>query len=298
MNGDTAMTTPLTTGPVTRPPRAPAALTMTSGRWITLMIGVPIALALIAWTGFSLLSALGQAHYPVSTTIPLLNGQLAATVNGGDVTLRQDQAQGSTARLTGTVQYTLVRPRFSVTGTDVSLDCHIPTGNCGFSATLGVPANTPVDLSSGGGNVQASGIQRDVTLDTAGGDVALSGIGGNADLSTGGGNVNAGDLGGIVNFTTAGGDVAVNDLFSPHVELQTGGGNVTLTFTKAPAYLNITSSGGDVSVVVPHGGTEYAITATTDGGGYSAPVPANAAASAHTIKIDSGGGNVSITEAG
>jgi len=285
------------TAPMSSPPRAPAPLPMTPGRWLTLMIGVPIALALIGWTGFSIVTGVGRASYPVTGTIPLENGQLVASMGGADVTLHQDQARGSTARLTGTVQYSLVHPNFTVIGTAVNLDCRLPSGNCGLSATLDVPADTPVDLATGGGNVQASGLQRDVTMDTAGGDVTLSGVGGNTDLSTGGGNVNAGDLGGITNFTTDGGDVTVNDLFSPHVKLETGGGNVTLTFTKAPAYLNITSDGGDITVVVPHSTTtQYAISYDTGGGDYSASVPVNLAATAHTITVASGGGNVSIAE--
>ncbi len=288
----------MTTAPATRPPRAPAALPMTPGRRVSLLIGVPVALALIAWTGFSFVSGLGRAHYPVSATIPLLNGKLVASLGGGDVTLRQDQGRASAARLTGTVQYSLVRPKFSVTGTDVSLDCHIPTGNCGLSATLDVPADAPVDLNSGGGNVQASGLQRDVTLNSAGGDVTVSALGGNADLSTGGGNVTATDLGGILKFITDGGDVNGSGLFTPHVTLETGGGNVTLVFTRVPASLDITSSGGDINVVLPHSpGTKYAITATTDGGDYSAQVPTSALATTSTITIDSGGGNVSISEA-
>jgi len=271
---------------------------MTPGRWITLLFGVPIALALIGWTAFSLVSDIGQASYPVSATIPLQNGHLVASTNGSDITLHQDQARSSTARLTGTVQYSLVRPKFTVVGTDVSLDCHIPTGNCGLNATLDVPADTPVDLVTGGGNVNASGIQRDVTMDTAGGDVTVSGTGGNTDLSTGGGNVNASDLGGIVNFTTAGGDVTVNDLFSPHVRLETGGGNITLVFTKAPTSLDITSSGGDVNVVLPHGSTYRPLTVKTHGGDYTpSPTVPTSLASPHVITVDSGGGNVSITEA-
>jgi hypothetical protein len=294
----TLPTTGPTTGPATRPPRAPASLPMTPGRWITLMIGVPIALALIGWTGFSIVTSIGQASYPVTGTIPLENGHLVASMGGADVTLHQDQARSGTARLTGTVQYSLVHPNFTVIGTAVNLDCRLPSGNCGLNATLDVPADTPVDLATGGGNVQASGIQRDVTMDTAGGDVTLSGTGGNTGLSTGGGNVNASDLGGIVTFTTAGGDVTVNDLFSPHVTLETGGGNVTLVFTRPPSYLNITSAGGDVSVVLPHGST-YHVKVTPEGGDYTpSPTVSSSATSRNTITVVSGGGNVSITESG
>jgi hypothetical protein len=272
---------------------------MTPGRWITLLFGVPIALAIIGWTAFSLVSDVGQASYPVNATIPLQNGHLlVASTNGSDITLHQDQAGGSTARLAGTVQYSLIRPKFTVIGTDVSLDCHIPTGNCGLNATLGVPAGAAVNLTTGGGNVQASGIQRDVTLDTSGGDVTVSGIGGNTDLSTGGGNVDASDLGGIMNLTTAGGDVTVNDLFSPHVRLETGGGNITLVFTRAPTSLGITSSGGDVNVVLPHDSTYRPLTVTTHGGDYTpSPTVLTSSASPNVITVDSGGGNVSIAEA-
>ena len=156
----------MTTTPATRPPRAPAALPMTPGRWITLIIGVPIALALIAFTAFSLVSGIGRASYPVNATIPLQSGQLVASTNGADITLHQDQARSSTARLTGTVQYSLVRPKFTVIGTDISLDCHIPTGNCGLDATLGVPLGRG-DLVPGLGEqpgqalAQQDGILRD-----------------------------------------------------------------------------------------------------------------------------------------
>ena len=183
------MTTLPTTGPVTRRARPPATLRMTPGRWITLLIGVPIALAFIGWSGFSLVTSIGQASFPVSTTIPVEHGRLVASTGGGDITVHQGQLSGGAARLTGTVQYSLLRPRFTVTDSGVSLHCRLPTGNCGLNATLDIPPRTAVDLTSGGGNMQLSSIQGNVTLDSGGGDVGISGIGGAADLQTGGGNV-------------------------------------------------------------------------------------------------------------
>jgi len=293
----TLPTTGPPTGPVTSRSRRRAALRMTPGRWITLVIGVPILLAFIGWSGFSLVASLGQASFPVSATIPVKDGRLVASTGGGDITVHQGQVSGGAARLTGTVQYSLVRPRFTVTDSGVSLHCRLPTGNCGLTGTLDVPPRTAVDLTSGGGNVQVSGIQGNVTLDSAGGDVGISGIGGTADLLTGGGNVTAGGLGGILTFTTSGGDVDGSGLFSRHVTMSTGGGNVSLVFTQVPDDVTIGSSGGDITIVLPHGGTAYAITAHTAGGDYSAPgVPTNDA-SGNKIKIDSGGGNVSIAEA-
>jgi len=248
-----AMTTLPTTGPVTSRPRPPT-LRMTPGRWITLAIGVPIALAFIGWSAFSLIADIGQASFPVSATIPVEHGRLVASTGGGDITVHQGRVSAGTARLTGTVRYSLVRPRFTVTDSGVSLHCRLPTGNCGLNATLDVPPRTALDLTSGGGNMQVSAIQGNVTLNSGG-------------------------------------------LFSRHVTLSTGGGNVSLVFTQVPDNIRISSSGGDITIVLPHGSTSYAIQSNGGGGDYHASVPTNDA-SGHKIKLDTGGGNVNIAEAG
>ena len=289
------MTTVPSTGPVASRPRPPTVPRMTPGRWITLLIGVPIALAFIGWSAFSLVASIGQASFPVSTAIPVEHGRLMASTGGGDITVHQGQLRAGAARLTGTVRYSLVRPRFTVSDSGISLHCRVPAGDCGLNATLDVPPRTMVNLTSGGGNMQVSGIQGNVTLDSGGGDVGISGIGGTAGVLTGGGNLTASDLGGILTFTTSGGDVNGSGLFSPHVTMSTGGGNVSVVFTQVPDNIRISSSGGDVTIVLPRGTTSYAITSHADGGGYHASVPTNDASS-HKIKLDTGGGNVSITE--
>jgi hypothetical protein len=297
MKRGNAMTTAPMTGPVTSPPRPPAALRMTPGRWATLAIGVPIALVLIGLYAFSLLSDLGQASFPVSTTLPVQNGRLVASTGGGDITVHQGQVSDGTARLTGTVEYSLVRPTFTVSGSGISLHCRLPTGNCGLNATLDVPSHTAVDLNTGGGNMQVSGIQGSVTLDSSGGDAGISGIGGAANVQTGGGNLTASDLGSVLTFTTSGGDVDGSGLFSRHVSTGSGGGNVTLVFTAVPDYVKVSSSGGDISIVLPPGTTSYHIKSNASGGDYGAAgVPTNDA-SRHLIQVDSGGGNISLAKA-
>ena len=290
------MTTLPATGPVTSPPRPPADLRMTPGRRATLAIGVPIALVLIGWSAFSLVASIGQASYPVSATFPVQSGRVVASTGGGDITVHQGQASGGTARLTGKVDYSLVRPKFTVSSSGISLQCNVPTGNCGLNATLDVPSHTAVDLNTGGGNMQVSGVQGNVTLESAGGDVGISGIGGTADVLSGGGNVTASGLGGVLDFGTSGGDVDGSGLFSPHVTTDSGGGNVTLVFTAVPDYVKVNSSGGDITIVVPRGSTSYAIKSNASGGDFGKSVPTNDA-SRHVIQVDSGGGNISIAKA-
>ena len=287
------MTTPL----VTSPSRAPAPLRMTPGRWVALAIGVPIALAMIGWSAFSLVAGIGRASFAINTTIPVQNGRLAASTGGGDITVHQDQARSATARLTGTVQYSLVRPRLTISGDGLHLDCRLLTGNCGLSATLDVPLDTAVNVASEGGNMQVNGIGSAVTLNSGGGDVTVSGVGGITDVTTGGGNLTASDLGNIGQFSTDGGDVNGTGLFAPQVTTESGGGNVTLVFTRVPTSLTVTSDGGDVSIVLPRGSTAYYITSDAGGGNYSAQVPTTTdSRAANTINVHSGGGNISIAE--
>jgi hypothetical protein len=283
------------TGPVTGPPRAPARLTMTPGRWITLLIGVPVALAFIGLNAVSLVADVGTASFPVSRTIPVDHGRLVTSIDGGDFNVRPGQA-GDAAQLTGTVQYSLIRPDFSVSGdTGISLHCRLFLGNCGLNATLTVPPGAALDLASGGGDMRLSDIQSAVTLDSAGGDVSLSGPGGAATVTTGGGDLSDSGAGGILHFTTSGGNVDGSGLLAPDVTAESGGGDVSLTFTKVPANVDIGSSGGDITIVLPRGATEYAISYSTAGGDYGASVPTNKL-SAHKITVRSGGGNVSIIE--
>jgi hypothetical protein len=81
--------------------------------------------------------------------------------------------------------------------------------------------------------------------------------------------------------------------------VQSGGGDVTLIFTRPPTNLHVTAEGGNVNVVLPPGDTKYDIfTPDTSGGNVSIP-PALVSAKSHdTITVDSGGGDISITGGG
>lgn len=287
----------IVTGPSAGPQQAPDRLRMTPGRWVTLLIGVPVALVLILGNGFSLVTDIGTASYHVDRTISLDHGRLVASANGSDLTVSQGAPSAGTARLAGTVQYSLIRPDFTSDGTGFNLHCRLFTGNCGLSATLSVPPRTALDLNSGGGNLRISGIQNTVKLTSGGGNVALSGSGSAATVDSGGGNLNLSHLGGVLKFTTGGGDVDGSDLTSPKATMDTGGGNVTLTFTSPPADIDITSSGGNVTILLPRDGTRYEISYQASGGSYSlASSVLTGSGSGHAITVHSGGGNITISQ--
>jgi hypothetical protein len=276
---------------------ASGALRMTPARVLTLALGVPVILALIGWTGFTVVDQSARGSFPLSYAIAVQHGQLTVGVDSADITVRQ--GDDGTARLDGTVHYGLFRPHptrsITASGTEVSVPCPGISSNCGLSATLEVPRLTGLTLSSGGGDLTVPGVAQTVNLTSDGGDVTVSGIAGPATVLTGGGDLTASDLSGTLKFTTDGGDVTGDNLAAPTLNTDSGGGDVNLTFTKVPTNLAIISDGGDVNIILPRGARAYRISTSADGGDDSVSVPTSSS-SGNQVTVDSGGGDITISE--
>jgi Putative adhesin len=231
------MTFMSTTGQAPVPPAEPRGplgpLLMTPGRWVALAVGVPVALALIGWTGFSLVTTVAQGSYPFSYAIPVQDRQVAVNINAGAVTLQEVPGSSTTARLTGTVQYGLIRPGISEsitpTGANIGMDCNGINTNCEMSASLDVPAQTAVTLWSNGGDITASGFSSGISLSAAGGNVNATNLAGNVQLDSGGGDLTANGLTGTLQIATEGGNVDADDWAGTGTtRVDTGGGDMTL----------------------------------------------------------------------
>jgi len=256
------------------------ALPLTRARRIALVIGVPLCLLLTGYTGLSLVADVGQGHFPVNYAFPAGTGKATVSVSGGDVTVRQ--AAGTGARLTGTATYSLIRPdlktRHITGGVAIRYNCMIPAGDCGRDATLSVPAQTVASVSTGGGDATAVGTTGDVTLSTDGGDVTADRVSGVLSLSTGGGSIHG----------TA--------ITAPRVTAHSGGGDIEIVFTGVPRDVQVDTGGGNVTIVVPPGSAQYHVTANTGGGTVSESVPLNTS-SPNVITATSGGGDITIRQA-
>jgi Putative adhesin len=297
--------------PAAGAPRASGPLRMTPGRWMALAFGVPAALALIGWTGFNLITTVARGSYPFSYTVPVNDHQVAVNISTGNVTLREAPGS-STARLTGTVQYGLIRPGISEnttpTGANIGMNCDGINTDCGMNATLDVPASTAVTLWSNGGDVAASGFSSgmtlwadggnvnatdlagDLQLDTGGGDLSASGLNGALNVGTEGGNVNASEWtgAGTIRVDTGGGDLSANGL-TGNLQLMAEGGNVDVAGMNSKN-VTIDSGGGDVTLALTQVPQDLAITA--EGGNVTVILPPGN--TTYNLSLpDTQGGNVS-----
>lgn len=253
---------------------------MTPGRRTALVIGVPVCLALIGGTAYTLVADLGQASYPVHYTFPASAKRVAVSVDAGQLTLTQ--ADTDRATVTGTAHYSLIRtnPSSTTDGDQASYSyhCHAVTGNCSLDATVTVPAGMTASVSTDGGNA------------------AVAGTTGTVSLDTGGGNLAAGNVSGPVTLSTDGGNIQATAIRSADVTASSGGGNIEIHFTAVPRDVNINTAGGDITVIVPYESTGYHVTAHTDGGATTESVYNNSH-SKYEITATSGGGNILIEEA-
>jgi hypothetical protein len=292
-------------------------LPLTRGRVAALAVGVPVCLALVAGTGANLVAMLGEGRYPVSYAVPLTAKSLNVNLDGGQLTLQPTAA--SQATLTGTARYSLVRSKLTeqTTGnrTTVGYRCSVPFGDCELDATINVPAGLPVVAATGGGNVSVSGIASEVMLSSGGGTISADHISGPLSLNTSGGNISASAItsatttastgGGnihaagvhsrTVSVTTSGGNIEAAGISAAAVTAISGGGNIEIDFASVPSGVQVETSGGNITLVLPPGDAAYLVDAHTDGGEVSDTLQRNPA-SHNVITATSGGGNITIRQ--
>ena len=290
------------------------AFPMTRGRRVALALGVPVCLALVAYTGFGLVANFGEGKYAVSYALPAGAKSLTLSDAGGQVTIKQ--APVSRATLTGTARYSLIRSTVTehTAGGRTTIGNHCPltlVGDCELDATVSVPVGLPVAASTGGGNASVTGATGPVTLSSGGGDLSADDVSGPLSLSTTGGNiqVNAitahtltassggGDItaDGVSSATftanTSGGNIQAT-VTSPRVTAGSGGGDIDIVFTTDPSNVRVSTSGGNITIVLPRDGTTYAVAATSAGGSVS-EIPSNPN-SPRAITATTGGGHITI----
>jgi hypothetical protein len=283
---------PAARGPATR------QLPLTPARRVILALGVPAIIALIGVVAFSLVADVGTNSYPVKYALPVSDGRLTVNFGGGDLTLR-GTASGA-AHLTGTVDYSLVRPRISVSdpagrGAVFTFTCEIWTGNCGLNGTADIPSGTAATISTGGGGLTASDLTGGVTLSSEGGNLSATNIAGGASLQSGGGDLTATQVTGDVDLGTSGGNISATSISSARVTADSGGGDIGIVFTRVPQNVQVSADGGNVTIVVPAGPTAYDVTANPEGGNISDALP-QATSSSHVITVSSGGGDITIEQ--
>jgi DUF4097 and DUF4098 domain-containing protein YvlB len=132
-------------------------------------------------------------------------------------------------------------------------------GRLWVSVELDIPKSLSVEVSTGGGSIDASRIDGHVYLSTAGGNITAGDIGGGAHLDTGGGNIVTKNVAGELLANTGGGHITIGSV-AGNATLRTGGGHIRVASVQGTAHFE--TAGGNITL--EHSGAE--LTAETGGG--------------------------------
>lgn len=291
---------------------------MTPGRRAALAIGVPVAVALVAGTGLSVLGMFAQGRQSVSYAAPGTTTSLDVNVAGG---LTIAPTAGDRVTMAGTARYSFAyrAPTTHYAGgvTTIGYGCPVPTGECELDGTLGVPASVTTvtahlgsgditlrgttgtaNLSTGSGGVSVSGASGPLNLDADSGSIQVSGFTSRsatvtASTGSGGITVSQADAAAVYANTDAG-NVSGTGITAVTVTASSGSGSIDITFTGPPPRdVRVSSNSGDIRLTFPAGATRYHVTAGSDSGAVTDGLHQDAS-SPYTVIATTGNGTVTL----
>jgi DUF4097 and DUF4098 domain-containing protein YvlB len=155
------------------------------------------------------------------------------------------------------------------------------SGRLWVTLEVDIPKNVGLDVTTGGGNIDATEVDGRVSLSTAGGNITAGNIGGPAHLETGGGNISAKSVAGELTADTGGGHITIGTV-AGNATLHTSGGHIRVTSIQGTAHLD--TGGGNITL--EHSGGE--LTAETGGG------EIEVGEAAGLVRAKTGGGGIRV----
>lgn len=155
-----------------------------------------------------------------------------------------------------------------------------------------VPQEFNIDVTTAGGEIKIQDVKGKVNTKTSGGDISLANLNGKIDVSTTGGNITFRETYGSLEMSTSGGDINGNQ-FSGVLKVSTTGGDISLVGKDAKIVGS--TSGGDI--MLDYDGINKGIELSTSGGDITIKLPKDFNASAKfstlggSIKSDFKGNN-------
>jgi DUF4097 and DUF4098 domain-containing protein YvlB len=145
---------------------------------------------------------------------------------------------------------------------------------------IGVPSKFNCNVSTSGGNIEIQKVSGRLEGETSGGNLEITDVSGSLEMSTSGGNVDLRRVTGTTNVETSGGNMQADDISGP-LKLRTSGGNIDIR--NADGKLHASTSGGHIRASVKQ---NQGIDLSTSGGDISIEIPRSTAANIHAETSD------------
>ncbi len=239
--------------------------------------GIAISVALILGGAYWALTGLTEDTKTSNESYPVVGTALSVETSSADIEVRS-----------GDVREITVDRKFdrNVFGSDPGEKyedgkLEIRDTGCGF---LSFGCNTDYVITV------PKGLK--VSIDSSSGDQKVSGLDG-ATLKSNSGSIEAHQMGGQLSLESSSGDLEASDLTATSVTGESSSGSVDLTFIEAPSSVDLKSSSGDVTVLLPSGDAKYKVDTDTSSGDETASVKIDPT-STRTIKAETSSGDVTV----
>jgi hypothetical protein len=120
-------------------------------------------------------------------------------------------------------------------------------GNVGIA-----DSKNDIDLQTSGGNMHATHCEGTIRMGTSGGNMVLNDVKGDIHATTSGGQITGEDITGELRTSTSGGNIHLGNL-SCSLSASTSGGSIDVDLKTMGKYLDLSNSGGNISVSMPQG---------------------------------------------
>ena len=212
-----------------------------------------------------------------------LNGSLVIDTDLGDVSVTGCDVNELTVLVTERASHDILRKfhlNFEQQGNTVRIEGRYPQRLFRFFEEFSfdvryvvqVPREFNLDIETAGGNLMIKDVKGDIRGNTSGGDVDVAQLNGKVRVTTSGGNVNVRKSNGDLLLKTSGGDIE-GDSIDGTIDVETSGGNIVIKDSEAK--LKGSTSGGDIRVELKN---NNGIDLSTSGGNISVTLPPSIAA--------------------
>ncbi|HTW07864.1 MAG TPA: PspC domain-containing protein [Acidimicrobiales bacterium] len=239
---------PTQSSAITPPPAEPQRRRQRSGQGWTLEVVTVIVVLVVLVGGAAAVASNVVRDLRQNTLSHSMTSQLTRVAPRGGVALSSlagdvDLAPSGDASVhySASLSYSGARPYLTMAQSRGKLDLGLSCpGRCAGTLTVAVPTGTPVAVSAGSGDIQATGLSGPVQLEASSGDLNVS------------------KLSGAISLSTESGDIDAEALSSARAQVQDQQGDISLWFSTPPSYVGVSAQEGDISVQVP-AGAAYAV---------------------------------------
>ncbi|MCE7993256.1 MAG: DUF4097 domain-containing protein [Roseivirga sp.] len=164
--------------------------------------------------------------------------------------------KGTSKQVKVTLEYTYddndYEPSFDQNGTTLRIKEEFDRGRRNWNVrgksewTLEIPDGLRVDMNTGSGNIEITGLNIELDASSGSGNVEVDNITGDTRLSTGSGNIEARNMNGELRANTGSGTIRVSDA-KGDADLNTGSGNIRAS--RLEGGLELSTGSGNVDAV-------------------------------------------------